>query len=133
MAGGRRIVAFGSLRKRKDAFMGRRERSTWKALLGGCAMLAATQLPVAHADPPLTKAPGCVKRGWPATVTCGSTVCFVSSCGDGKCPYCFIEGMENLAIKGWAVYTCMSGESVTGKALLFHTLPFNARLGPFCG
>jgi hypothetical protein len=41
--------------------------------------------------------------------------------------------MENLAIKGWAVYTCVSGDSVTGKALLFQTLPFNARLGPFCG
>lgn len=64
---------------------------------------------------------------------CGNTTCFVSSCGEGKCPYCFIEGMENLAIKGWAAYTCMSSESVTGKALLFHTLPFNARLGPFCG
>jgi hypothetical protein len=45
----------------------------------------------------------------------------------------FIEGMENFAIKGGTVYTCMSGESVTGKALLFQTLPFNARLGPFCG
>jgi hypothetical protein len=41
--------------------------------------------------------------------------------------------MENLAIKGWAVYTCMNGETVPGKALLFHTLPFNARVGPFCG
>ncbi len=36
----------------------------------------------------------------------------------GHC--CFIESMENLAIKGWAVYTSMSGESVTGRALLFH-------------
>lgn len=113
--------------------MDRREKKRWLGPLAGCAMLAATHLPVAHADPPLTKAPGCIKRGWPATVTCGSTACFVSSCGEGKCPYCFIEGMENLAIKGWAAYTCMSGESVTGKALLFQTLPFNARLGPFCG
>lgn len=110
-----------------------RERRRQTRLLAGFALLVVTQLPVAHADPPLTKAPACVKRGWPATVTCGSTACFVSSCGDGKCPYCFIEGMENLAIKGWAAYTCMSGESVTGKALLLQTLPFNARLGPFCG
>ncbi len=75
--------------------MDRREKRRWMSLLAGCAMLVATQLPVAHADPPLTQAPGC--------------------------------------IKGWAAYTCMSGESVTGKALLFQTLPFNARLGPFCG
>jgi hypothetical protein len=41
--------------------------------------------------------------------------------------------MENLVFTGWAVYTCMSGDTVTGKALLFNTLPFNARLGPICG
>jgi hypothetical protein len=113
--------------------MDRREGGMRVSLVAGFVMLVAAPLSVAHADPPLTKAPGCVKRGWPATVTCGSTACFISSCGDGKCPYCFIESMENLAIKGWAAYTCMSGESVTGKALLFQTLPFNARLGPFCG
>ncbi|NNC05378.1 hypothetical protein HJC10_21300 [Corallococcus exiguus] len=50
-----------------------------------------------------------------------------------KCPYCFIEGMENLVFTGWAVYTCTSGDAVTGKALLFNTAPFNARLGPLCG
>jgi hypothetical protein len=88
---------------------------------------------VARAEPPLTNAPGCVKRGWPSTVTCGSAQCFVSSCGEGKCPYCFIEEMKNLVVRGWAVYTCTSGESVTGKALLFRVLPFDARVGPFCG
>ena len=113
--------------------MDRIGRGRWMNLLAGCAMIVAMPLPVARADPPLTKAPGCVKRGWPATVTCGNTVCFVSSCGEGKCPYCFIEGMENLVFTGWAVYTCMSGDTVTGKALLFNTLPFNARLGPICG
>ncbi len=113
--------------------MDRRALRVRASLLAGFVMLVAVQLPVAHAEPPLTNAPGCVKRGWPSTVTCGSTACFVSSCGEGKCPYCFIEEMKNLVIKGWAVYTCMSGESVTGKALLFHTLPFNARVGPFCG
>jgi hypothetical protein len=60
-------------------------------------------------------------------------MCFVSSCGEGKCPYCFVKGLENVALKGWAVYTCMAGESVTGKAILFLTTPFNVRLGPFCG
>ncbi len=113
--------------------MQRHERKTLTRLLLGFSMLGAWQLPTAHAEPPLTKAPGCIKRGWPATVTCGSSACFVSNCGEGRCPYCFIEGMENLAIKGWAVYTCMSGDTVTGKALLFSTMPFNARLGPFCG
>ncbi|GMU05675.1 hypothetical protein ASNO1_19280 [Corallococcus caeni] len=76
---------------------------------------------------------GCAKRGWPATVSCGSTPCFVSSCGEGKCPYCFIKGMENLVFTGWAVYTCTTGDAVPGKALLFNTAPFNARLGPICG
>ncbi len=47
--------------------------------------------------------------------------------------YCFVKGLENVALKGWAVYTCMAGESVTGKAILFLTTPFNVRLGPFCG
>jgi hypothetical protein len=32
-----------------------------------------------------------------------------------------------------AVYTCMSGDTVAGKALLFNTLPFKARLEPICG
>jgi hypothetical protein len=41
--------------------------------------------------------------------------------------------MKNLVINGAAVYTCTSGEAVTGKALLFQTLPFNARVGPFYG
>lgn len=108
-------------------------RGRLKRLVMGLGVLAASPSQLASADPPLTKAPGCTARGWPATVPCGGTACFVSSCGEGKCPYCFIEGMENLAIKGWAVYTCMNGETVTGKALLFHTLPFNARVGPFCG
>lgn len=113
--------------------MQRQERKGLPRLLMGLGMLGILQLPTAHAEPPLTKAPGCIKRGWPATVTCGSTACLVSSCGEGKCPYCFIDGMENLVFTGWAVYTCMSGDSVTGKALLFNTAPFNARLGPFCG
>jgi hypothetical protein len=30
-------------------------------------------------------------------------------------------------------FKLMSGNTVTGKALLFNTLPLNARLGPFCG
>jgi hypothetical protein len=113
--------------------MGQREGRRLRSLLAGFGMLVMMQLPVAQAEPPLTQAPGCVKRGWPATVTCGTTACFISSCGEGKCPYCFIEEMKNLVIKGWAVYTCTSGEAVTGKALLFQTLPFNARIGPFCG
>jgi hypothetical protein len=113
--------------------MGWRKRRVLMNLLAVFGSLATIQLPVAHADPPVTKAPACIKRGWPETVTCGTTACFVSSCGEGKCPYCFIDGMENLAIRGWAAYTCLNGESVTGKALLFQTLPFNARLGPFCG
>jgi len=103
------------------------------SLLAGFGVLVAAHSLDARAEPPLTQAPGCIKRGWPSTVACGSRACFVSNCGEGKCPYCFIEGMENLAIKGWAVYTCMSGDSVTGKALLFQMLPFSARLGPFCG
>ncbi|MBE4750068.1 hypothetical protein G4177_18035 [Corallococcus sp. ZKHCc1 1396] len=102
-------------------------------MLLGISILGTLHLPTAHAEPPLTKAPNCIKRGWPATVLCGSTPCFVSSCGEGKCPYCFITGMENLAITAWAVYTCMNGDTVTGRALLFNTQPFNARLGPFCG
>lgn len=102
------------------------------SLMVGCATLGFLQMPVAHAEPPLTHAPGCITRGWSSTVTCGSTQCFVSSCGEGKCPYCFIEEMKNLVIRGWVVYTCMSGESVAGKALLFRTLPFDARIGPFC-
>lgn len=113
--------------------MPRHARRTLASLLLGLGMLGAFQPGTAHADPPLTKAPGCIKRGWPATVICGSTPCFVSNCGEGKCPYCFIEGMENLVFTGWAVYTCMSADSVAGKALLFNTLPFNARLGPICG
>jgi hypothetical protein len=111
----------------------RQESKRLTRLLIGIGILGTMKLPTAHAEPLLTKAPGCIKHGWPATVTCGSAACFVSSCGEGKCPYCFIEGMENLVVQGWAVYTCMSGDAVPGKALLFKTLPFNARLGPFCG
>lgn len=99
----------------------------------GLAILGVLQLSTAHAEPPLTRAPGCAKRGWPATVTCGSTPCFVSSCGEGKCPYCFITSLENLVFTGWAVHTCTTGDAVTDRALLFNTAPFNARLGPFCG
>ncbi len=102
-------------------------------LLAALGLLLVIQPRSANAEPPLTKAPGCLKRGWPGTVACGSTACFIASCGEGRCPYCFIEGMENLVFKGWVAYTCMSGDAVTGKALLFQTMPFNARLGPFCG
>jgi hypothetical protein len=112
------------------------ERRAVRALMGllvGVGALGGLQPSTAHAEPPLTPAPACIKRGWPSTVTCGSAQCFVSSCGEGKCPYCFIEEMKNLVINGWAVYTCMSSESVTGKALMFRTLPFDARIGPFCG
>jgi hypothetical protein len=48
-------------------------------------------------------------------------------------PVLLIDEMKNLVVKGWAVYTYMSGESVMGKALLFHTLPFKARVRSFCG
>jgi len=113
--------------------MGRRAARALTCLLAVVVALGSLLPMVARAEPPLTPAPACAKRGWSPTVSCGSAQCFVSSCGEGKCPYCFIEEMKNLVIKGWAVYTCMSGESVTGKALMFRTLPFDTRIGPFCG
>lgn len=107
--------------------------SRWmRRLLSGFGMIAALSSTETRADPPLTLAPACIKRGWPATVSCASQSCFISSCGEGKCPYCFVKGLENVAIQGWAVYSCTSGESLTGKALYFLTTPFSVRLGPFC-
>lgn len=102
--------------------MDRRANGRWMSLLAGCAMIVAMPLPVARADPPLT-ADG--PRPSPAETRCASS----RAAAKGSAP----EGMENLVFTGWAVYTCMSDDTVTGKALLFNTLPFNARLGPICG
>jgi hypothetical protein len=82
-------------------------------------------LRTAHADPPLSSAPGCVERGWPTTVQCGTTSCNVTSCGEGKCPYCPIDELKNLVFKGWATYACMVNGENQGFAITVRTTPFN--------
>jgi hypothetical protein len=49
--------------ERKDGFMNQRATRVLVSLLTGFGVLVAVQSPVAQAEPPLTQAPACIKRG----------------------------------------------------------------------